>query len=106
MFDTFDFSASSLGIGEPEPGKEDGDVEMDNSFTLQPKGSGKPPITTYERTSFVKRKGAWLFLDGAVTSDAAGLKKRDAMRTEKDVDKLEKDVEYAKALVNKMQKKS
>lgn len=106
MFDTFDFSASKLGVGEVVPGKDENTVHMDNSFTLQPKNPvGAPPVVTYERTTFVRRSAGWLFADGAVTSEEAGLRKRDAMRGERDVEKLKSDVEYAKVLVSKIQKK-
>jgi len=105
MFDTFDFSASKLGMGEVEPGADDDTVHMENSFSLQPKGSGTAPVTTYERTTFVRRKGTWYFKNGAVTSDAVGLRKREALKSAKDVDKLQKDVDYATTLVSKVVKK-
>jgi len=105
MFDTFDFGASSLGTGEVEAGDDDDTVHMENSFTLQPKGSGAAPVTTFERTTFVRRKGSWYFKSGAVTSDAVGLRKRNAMQRETDVAKLQKDVDYATTLVGKVMNK-
>ena len=106
MFDQFDFSASSLGIGEVEPGDNEETVHMENSFTLQAKSSGAAPVTTYERTTFVRRKGAWYFQHGAVTSDAVGLRRREAMHSERDVAKLQKDCDYAQAIVGKMKTKN
>uniref|UniRef100_A0A7S2N745 YchJ-like middle NTF2-like domain-containing protein n=1 Tax=Haptolina brevifila TaxID=156173 RepID=A0A7S2N745_9EUKA len=107
MFDTFDFSASHLTVGELVAGKDENEVFMEpNSFTLQPKApAGARPITTFERTRFVRRKETWLFADGAVTSEEVGLRKRDAMTREKDVDKLQADIDYANALVNKVKRK-
>lgn len=37
MLDTFDFSASELGVGEVEPGETPDEVYMQNVFSLQPK---------------------------------------------------------------------
>ena len=68
MFDQFDFSASRLGQGTVEySGAEHEIASMDNSFTLQPKGSGAAPVTTFERTTFVRRDTVWKFQNGAVT---------------------------------------
>eukprot|EP00967_Tisochrysis_lutea_P130694 scaffold226436_cov22-Tisochrysis_lutea.AAC.1 len=100
MFDNFDFSASKLGIGEVEPGESDKEVYMENSFTLQPKAPmGAAPVVTYERTKFIRRKAGWMFASGAVSSEAPGLKNRGPMKSEADVAKLQKDVDYAKKLV-------
>ena len=103
MFDDFDFSASKLGLGDLADGKDENEQFMEpNSFTLQPRApAGAKPITTYERTRFVRKNEGWLFADGAVTSEEAGLRKRAALRSEKDVSKLEKDVDFAKSIVNK-----
>jgi len=100
MFDTFDFSASKLGVGEVETGDTPDEVFMQNVFSLQPKSPmGAAPIKMYERTRFVQRKAGWMFASGAVSSEAPGLKNRDAMKSEADVAALAKDVAYAEKLV-------
>ena len=35
---------------------------------------GKPPVVMRERTTFVRRKDAWFFATGTVTSEEAGFK--------------------------------
>lgn len=99
MFDGFEFVA--LGVGELEQGEdEDAAYLSPNTFTLQPKDAlSKPPITTVERSKFVRRKSGWKFSSGVVTSDAPGMKGQ-VLKSERDVAKLEKDVEY----VNKVLK--
>jgi hypothetical protein len=60
---------------------------------------GAPPVKTYERTKFVRRKAGWMFASGAISSQAPGLKNRDAMKSEADVAALARDVACAEALV-------
>ena len=97
-FDAFEFVA--LGVGELEAGKDDNEAFLTpNTFTLQPKDAlSKPPVTTTERSKFVRRKGAWKFASGVVTSDAPGMKGQ-VLESEQDVAKLEKDVDYVKSVL-------
>jgi len=99
MFDNFDFALSSLGVGEEEPGEDGGEVWMDNEFHLATKNSAAPAVVTYERTRFVRRGDEWRFASGAVSSEAPGLRGREAMSTAGALASLKKDVEYARRLV-------
>ena len=132
MFDQFEFV--SLEVGEVQAGATDDEVFLSpNKFTLQPKDAlGSPPLVMQERTKFVRRKDAWLFASGTVTSEAAGFKGQAAWRiltaplprfllgvpvnmpilpaqvleNEKSVNKLKKDVDYVTSLLDKAKKRA
>ena len=103
MFDGFDFV--SLEIGEQEAGATDDEVFISpNVFTLRPKEMSKQPLVMRESTKFVRRNGKWFFASGAVTSEEAGLKGQ-VLESEKNVQKLQKDVNYVNTLIDQAKKK-
>lgn len=68
MFDRYTFV--KLEVGESEAGSPENGAPVEylgpNTFTVQSKDKmGEPPITTAERTKFVRRKGVWRFAEGA-----------------------------------------
>jgi len=101
MFDGFSFV--SLEIGKREDSAADDEAFLSpNVFTVRP--AEGDAMVMRERTKFVKRKEAWLFSEGTVTSEEWGLKGQ-VLASEKSVEKLQKDVDYANSLISKAQKK-
>ena len=90
-------TAASLGASEKE-------AFLDFRVTLQPidkrtkMKTQAAPMVFAERSRFRKVGDAWLYASGEVTSEEAGLKGA-VLNGQRDLTKLEKDVEYVKGVL-------
>ena len=102
MFDTFSFEG--LEVGETEAGASEKEAFLDFRVTLQPidkrtkMKTQAAPMVFAERSRFRKVGDAWLYASGEVTSEEAGLKGA-VLNGQRDLTKLEKDVEYVKGVL-------
>jgi SEC-C motif domain protein len=103
MFDSFRFDG--LEVGELEAGANDDEQFLSLRVTLMPiddatKLQAQPePLVFNERSKFLRnKKGTWLYAAGDVKSSAVGFKDR-TLKDEKDLAKMEKDVEYVNKLI-------
>ena len=102
MFDTFSFEG--LEVGETEAGASEKEAFLDFRVTLQPIDkrtklkTQAAPMVFAERSRFRKVGDAWLYASGEVTSEEAGLKGA-VLNGQRDLTKLEKDVEYVKGVL-------
>ena len=105
MFDSFQFV--NLEIGDAEDGSSDTEKFLSLRVTLQPidpvtkMKAAADPLVFSERSKFLRNKaGTWLYAAGEVRSEAIGFKDR-TLKDEKDLAKMEKDVEYVNKLIKK-----
>ena len=102
MFDTFAFEG--LEVGETEAGASEKEAFLDFRVTLQPidkrtkMKTQAAPMVFAERSRFRKVGDHWLYASGEVTSEEAGLKGA-VLNGQRDLTKLEKDVEYLKGVL-------
>ena len=93
-----------LEVGETEAGASEKEAFLDFRVTLQPidkrtkMKTQASPMVFAERSRFRKVGDAWLYASGEVTSEEAGLKGT-VLNGQRDLTKLEKDVEYVKGVL-------
>jgi uncharacterized protein YchJ len=101
MFDSFKFVG--LEVGEREEGETEDEEFLSLRVSLMPVDAAgiqkqPEPMVFSERSRFVKRKGAWQYAAGEVTTEAAGFKDR-VLNSQQDLEGMQKDVDYVKSII-------